>query len=262
VTRPPPGPLEEKANRLVRVGKRIAATGVSALAANGRLRRLHGGPLAAIRRERALLLRDFFGQLCRLHGVEVSVSGARPCGEALLASNHLSYLDPIAIGSVLPCVPVSKLDVADWPIIGTLARELGVLFVNRGDSHSGMRVLRGAVRAFADRLPVLNFPEGTTTMGETVLPFRAGLFGLAIRNGVPVVPVSLQYDPPEAAWVGDAKFLPHYLRMAGEDRIRVQIHFGPALEPASFPTAGEMAHAAHGLVLEQLGGHHVAAVGT
>jgi len=262
VKRSAPGPLEEKASRLVRVGKRIAATSVSALAANGKLRRLHGGPLAAIRRERALLLRDFFGQLCLLHGLEVVVTGARPCGEALLASNHLSYFDPIAIGSVIPCIPISKLDVADWPIIGALARELGVLFVDRGDGHSGMRVLRGAVRAFADRLPVLNFPEGTTTTGEFVLPFRSGLFGLAMRIGVPVVPVSLQYDPPEAAWVGDAKFLPHYLRMAGEDRIRVQIHFGPALEPAAFPTARDLAGAAHSLVLEQLGGHHVAAVGS
>jgi 1-acyl-sn-glycerol-3-phosphate acyltransferase len=261
MTRPLPGPFEEKASRLVRAGKRIAATGVSALAANGKLRRLHGGPLAAIRRERALLLRDFFSQLCHLHGLEVVMSGARPCGEALLASNHLSYFDPIAIGSVIPCVPISKMDVASWPIIGTLARELGVLFVNRGNSHSGMRVMRGAVRAFADRLPVLNFPEGTTTMGETVLPFRSGLFGLAMRTGVPVVPVSLQYDPPEAAWVGEAKFLPHYLRMAGEDRIRVEIHFGPALEPAAFPTARELARAAHTLVLEQLGGAHVAAVG-
>ncbi len=246
---------------MARAGQRIAATGLSALLAAGRMRRLRNASSPDARRERALLLRDFFAELVRLHGIEVHISGPLPLGPALLASNHVSYLDPIVIGSLLPCVPISKLDVAAWPVIGTFARDLGVLFVARGDHHSGMRVMRGAARAFAQRLSVLNFPEGTTSTGETVLPFKEGLFGLACRAGVPVVPVSLAYDPPCAAWIGEQSFLPHYFWLAGEKRVRVHLRLGAALPHARHASAAQLARAARTCVSEMLEDRDVAAVG-
>ncbi len=254
-------PAREGGNRVVRAGRRIAGTGLSALAAAGRMRQLRKASSNAARRERALLLRDFFAELVRLHRIEVHASGPVPLGPALLASNHVSYLDPIVIGSLVPCVPISKLDVAVWPIIGGLARELGVLFVERSDRHSGMRVMRGAARAFAERLAVLNFPEGTTTTGESVLPFKDGLFGLASRAGVPVVPVSVAYDAPLAAWIGEQSFLPHYFRIAGEERVRVRLRFGAAIPHARHASATELARSARDRVGEMLEDRDVAAVG-
>jgi 1-acyl-sn-glycerol-3-phosphate acyltransferase len=248
-------------NRVALAGRRIAATGLSALAAAGRMRQLRKASSPEARRGRALLLRDFFGELVRVHRIEVQASGPIPLGPALLASNHVSYLDPIVVGSLVPCVPISKLDVAAWPVVGAFAHELGVLFVARGDRHSGMRVMRGAARAFAERLPVLNFPEGTTTTGGSVLPFQEGLFGLACRAGVPVVPVSLAYDPPIAAWVGDDSFLPHYFRIAGEERVRARLRFGAAIPHARNAGAAELARAAQTCVSEMLESCDVAAVG-
>jgi hypothetical protein len=81
--------------------------------------------------------------------------------------------------------------------------DLGVVFVARGDAHSGARALRSAEAALAGGLPVLNFPEGTTTSGRSVLPFRSGVFGLARRTAAPVVPIALAYDPP--CWRGWAR---------------------------------------------------------
>ena len=235
---------------------RIAGTGAAAVEAGARLGeiRRHRGEQPGARRERALLMRELFARIAALHGVEVEVDGARPRGPCIVASNHVSWLDPIVIGGLAPCVPISKLDVSAWPIVGGLARELGVLFVERGDARSGMRVIRGASRALGDGLAVLNFPEGTTTRGDRVLPFRAGLFALARSAGAPVVPAAVAYDPPGLAWVGDDTFLPHYLRLAGSSRTQAVIRFSVPILPRAYRTAAELAAAARARVEALLSG--------
>jgi len=192
----------------------------------------------------------------------VEVEGALPLGPGILASNHVSWLDPLVVGSTVPCVPVSKLDVSGWPIIGGLVGELGVLFVSRGDVQSGARVIRGAERALTAGLPVLNFPEGTTTTGGQVLPFRRGLFGLARRSGVPVVPVALSYEPRDLAWVGDATFLPHYLRLAGNQRAVVRVRFGDPVVAGACAGPTDLAHLVRERILSLLGEDIVSAVGS
>jgi len=224
-----------------RATQRIAGAGAVAVGARARLgalrRRGDGGPES--RRERARLMRELCARITSLHGIEVAAEGGRPWGPCVIASNHVSWLDPIVLGGLLPCVPISKLDVSAWPI----ARELGVLFVDRGDTRSAIRVLRGAARALDDGIAVLNFPEGTTTRGDRVLPFRGGLFALARSAGVRVVPAAVSYDPPDLAWVGDDTFLPHYLRLASSARARVTVRFGAAVPSRAFETATELASA-------------------
>lgn len=244
-----------------RAGRRIAGTGAAAAKVAARLGTLRRVEPREIRRERALLLRDTLAGLTALHGIEVALEGRRPWGRALLASNHVSWLDPVVLGGIVPCVPISKLDVSSWPVVGTLARELGVLFVDRGNDHSGMRVLRGAARALEDGVAVLNFPEGTTTGGDRVLPFRAGLFTLARSTKTPVVPVAVSYAPAELAWVGDAEFVPHYLKLAGRERARVVVRLGEPLDPCAFASGTALAAAARARVATLLGVCDVAAVG-
>jgi 1-acyl-sn-glycerol-3-phosphate acyltransferase len=173
--------------------------------------------------------------------VEVDARGALPAGPALLACNHVSWLDPLVVAAALPCVPISKLDVRGWPVFGPLAGRLGVIFHARGDGASGLRVLREAEAALAAGLPVLNFPEGTTTDGREVLRFHRGLFGLAARTGVPVVPVALRYDPPDLAWIGDDTFLPHYLRLAARGASMVRLRLGEPLLPGGEIDAAALA---------------------
>ncbi len=184
-----------------------------------------------------------------LHGIEVTVEGVRPAGAALLACNHLSWLDPLVVGGLLPCLPISKDAVAAWPVIGAMAKELGVLFVERGNGRSGVRVLRAAARALEDGIAVLNFPEGTTTRGDGVLPFHPGLLWMARVGEVPIVPVSISYDRPELAWVGDDSFLPHYLRFAGGARAHALVRFGAPIEADGWDVAAELACAVRSAVL-------------
>jgi 1-acyl-sn-glycerol-3-phosphate acyltransferase len=245
----PGAPVE----RAARAGVRAASLGATALATAGRLRRLRHAPTREGARERASVLREASRRALHLHGLEVDSEGPLPLGAALLASNHVSWLDPLVVASLVPCVPVSKLDVSGWPVIGSIAQELGVVFTRRDDHRSGMRVLRAAQAAFAHGLPVLNFPEGTTTRGDAVLPFRKGLFGIARAEAVPVVPVALAYDPPELAWVGDDLFFPHWLDLASSRRARAFVRLGAPLRSDAYPTAQALAHAAHDEVSRLLG---------
>lgn len=160
-------------------------------------------------------------------GLEVEVWGAPPPTPAVLVSNHLSWVDPLVVASVVPLTAVAKDDVAAWPLIGERARGLGVIFVDRLTAHSGVRALLEARRALAAGVSVLNFPEGTTTHGDMVLPFRRGAFGLARLAGVPVVPVRLEL-PRRLTWAGPDPLFPHLWRLCATRRPVVRVHF---LEP-------------------------------
>jgi 1-acyl-sn-glycerol-3-phosphate acyltransferase len=225
----------------LRAGRRVAGTGLAAAGAAMRLGSLRSGEGPGVRRERAALLRDLLARVTALNGVQVLVEGAVPEGGAVLASNHVSWLDPVVLGGLLPCVPISKEAVASWPVIGSMARDLGVLFVERGNDRSGMKVLRGAARALRDGIAVLNFPEGTTTRGDGVLPFHSGLLWMARSAEIPIVPVAITYDRPELAWVGDDSFLPHYLKLAGGARAVAVVRFGAPIRPEAFAVRADLA---------------------
>jgi lyso-ornithine lipid O-acyltransferase len=235
---------------LARAGLRVLATGATAAVVAVRARRVRRS--GAPRRDQAALLADGCRRTLRAHGVEVDALGGLPPGPVLLACNHVSWLDPLVVAGQVPCAPISKLDVRGWPVFGTLAAEVGVIFHARGEAASGLRVLREVEAALAAGVPVLNFPEGTTTDGRGVLRFHKGLFGLAARLGVPVVPVALRYDPADLAWIGDATFVPHYLRLASRAASRVRLRFGEPLEAAGGADAAALAATARQRVVALL----------
>ena len=192
---------------------------------------------------RASLLRTIgvrMGTRMRLH---VEVHGPVPCKPSVLVANHMSYLDPIAIGSVLPLSAVAKSEITRWPAVGLAIEELGAVFVRRGDAMSGALALRKAIRVLKAGVPILVFPEGTTTYGDDVLPFSRGAFGIARLLRMPVVPVTLRYDTGDACWVGSATLMPHLLKLHRHDRVRADVIFGPPLEPMAFPDASSLAAA-------------------
>ena len=226
---------------MIRAGSRLVLTGatVAVMAARAGSPRLDG----ARARARARVLRDGCRAVLAHHGIEARVDGLPPIGPALLACNHVSWLDPIVVAAHAPCAPISKLDVRGWPLVGGLANRLGVIFYERGNRSSGLHVLRQAEASLGNDVALLNFPEGTTTDGRAVAPFHRGLFGLALRLGVPVVPVAVRYAPANLAWTGDATFVPHYLRLAARGRSSVSLRFGEPVRADQHPTAVDLAGA-------------------
>jgi lyso-ornithine lipid O-acyltransferase len=186
----------------------------------------------------------------RSHRLEARITGKLPRGPAVLVANHLSYIDvPLLLG-LAPCVPISKKEIARWPIVGGIARSFEVLFVDRADPWSGALALRRAVRLLERGVSVLGFPEGTTTDGEILLQFRRGLFGAARLAGVPVVPIAIRYADRSVHWIGEQLFLPHYLKTLMRGETRAEVTIGSPIDPHA--DAGAVAQQARATIQRML----------
>lgn len=172
----------------------------------------------------------------RVVGLEVEIAGDAPRPPFVLVANHLSYLDILALLTELDGVFVAKSEIAGWPILGVLARSTGTIFVERARKSQLPQVLEQVVQALGRGNGVVFFPEGTSSRGATVLPFKASLFEVALRTGLPVHTASLRYEAPRdsqpawlsVAWWGDMTFTDHFLRLLTLPRIRARISFGAA----------------------------------
>lgn len=169
-------------------------------------------------------------------GVEWHVEGELPADGAVV-SNHLSYLDILLYGAVQPFVMVAKSEVRGWPLLGGLVARAGTVFVTRGGGPSTYPGVSAAMaEAYRSGLPVLFFPEGTTTDGAGVLPFRRGLFHSVLNEGVTLRVATVRYwidgenggatVGDDVCWWGDALLGPHLFRLLGLRGVRAEIRFG------------------------------------
>jgi 1-acyl-sn-glycerol-3-phosphate acyltransferase len=177
-------------------------------------------------------------RIVRALGVTWNVEGRLPEAGAVV-SNHVSYLDILLYASIRPFVMVAKAEVSSWPGLGWLTKQAGTVYVVRGGSPATYpAVNRAMAEAYRSGLPVLFFPEGTTTNGSEVLPFRRGLFHSVLNEGVPLETAALRYvcDDPEVSvaddvcWWGDALLAPHLWRLGGVCGVRATIRFGDAVQ--------------------------------
>jgi len=224
---------------IARTGLRIGRCSVTVLAAIGRGRLASDGIAG-----RADRLHAACAEIADIHNLRLGIRGAWPTGPVVIVANHVSYLDPIAIAALLPCTPIAKSEVASWPLIGSAASKLGVIFVERDSMSSRIRALRSALAALRAGVPVVNFPEGTTTNGTKILPFQRGIFGLARLAGVKVLPVAVRCAP-ELAWHGNAPFVPHYVSMARLTAPELRLDLGQPIDPTYFGSDEEVAALAH-----------------
>ena len=169
----------------------------------------------------------------RLLNVHVRIEGPVPGRAGVLVTNHLGYVDVLVLGSVLPAVFVSRADVADWPLIGPLARASGTLFLDRERKRELPRVVE-AMHAWLGRgVQVIFFPEGTSGRGDVVMPFRSSLFEVAVLAGATVHAAALDYRthpddlPADEAvcWWGEVGFLPHAWKLLRSRRVDARIAF-------------------------------------
>jgi 1-acyl-sn-glycerol-3-phosphate acyltransferase len=169
--------------------------------------------------------------------VHVSSTGALP-SHGLVVSNHLSYLDILVFSAAVPCVFVSKAEVERWPIFGRYARWAGSVFVRRHDQADAARANFSVTESLKSGVPVVLFPEGATSDGQSVLRFHSTMLQPAIDAGAQVTPCSISYELDDGAverevcWWGDMALLPHVLNLLAKKTIRTTIAFGTPM-PAS-----------------------------
>lgn len=224
--------------------------------------------LLRVKHGRALSLRhraDWLHQACaiiaRRLSMRASASGTPPAS-GLVVSNHLSYLDILLYAAVMPCVFVSKWEVLSWPMFGILARCGGTIFVERTRVHGINDPARRIAEALNAGLPVILFPEGTSTDGSTVLPFRSALFEPAIATRSRIYSAAIGYaltDGVEAdlCYFGDITFFPHLLGALTHEDVEGRIIFDS--EGRSYSdrkTAARATWKAVVLLREQLSGRY------
>jgi 1-acyl-sn-glycerol-3-phosphate acyltransferase len=185
-------------------------------------------------RLQARMLRKWSRAVCAILDVHIEPSGLTPSRPFLLVSNHLSYLDVVIIASTLDCVFVAKNDVARWPIIGQMCRSVGTIFVDRENRRDLVRANELIKEGIESGRAVVLFPEGTSSPGSSVLPFRPSLLEQAARSVIPVHYAAIRYrvaegDPPEeqsVCWWGTMTFFDHFWRMLRLRAIEARIAFG------------------------------------
>lgn len=204
--------------------------------------------------------RTYHAVLCRLIGLRVQVIGTPSrTPSTLFVSNHSSWLDILVLGSVLEAPFVSKAEVGQWPVVGTVARLGRTVFVSRKRNHTGREAEEIQQRLAAGDSIIL-FPEGTSNDGTRVLPFRSSFLAVA-ANARQVQPVSLVYDRlgglpacrrdrPLFAWYGDMDIASHFWRIARRSGARATVLLHEPADPASFADRKALTAAASEVVAE------------
>ena len=157
-------------------------------------------------------------------GLRYSKSGKPMSGNGALVANHASWLDIFSLGAGQKTVFVSKAEVARWPGIGFLARLVNTVFITRNRVDAAAQQIQLDAALHAGR-PLLFFPEGTSTDGMRVLPFKSTLFAAFLRKekGFRLQPVTVIYTAPKSVdeprfygWWGDMDLGPHMLQILAQ----------------------------------------------
>jgi len=164
-------------------------------------------------------------------GLELDFAGETPAS-GLIVSNHLSYLDIVVLATRMPCVFVAKREVAGWPVFGWFARRSGTIFVDRENRRDVARANHEIAAALAAGVRVVIFPEGTTSGGDKVLPFRASLLEPALRLSSPLTTAGITYQVEpgtvarDVSYWGDMTLLPHLLNLLRRRKVGARISIG------------------------------------
>lgn len=187
------------------------------------------GPLTMERR--ALWMQQSCRGVLRSMGIHYQVEGQPPT-HGLVVSNHLGYLDILILSAAMPCFFVAKSEIGDWPFFGHAARIAGTLFLNRSSRKSATTVAGKMSARFKLPIPVVLFPEGTSTDGKHVLKFHPRLIDPATSAKVPITAAALRYviddgtPERELCWFGDALFVPHLMKALGVGGFSARVRFG------------------------------------
>jgi len=181
---------------------------------------------------RAAWLHQTARRMVLVLGVECRVAGPVP-ERGLLVCNHLSYVDIPLLGALTPAVFVAKREVKSWPVFGWFASRAGTVFIDR-ERRSHVGAVSAAMAALlGQNFLVVVFPEGTSSGGQTVLPFKSALLEPAANQTCPLSVALIQYEladgdvAEEICYWKDMTFAPHLLNLLGQRAIRATVRFAP-----------------------------------
>jgi 1-acyl-sn-glycerol-3-phosphate acyltransferase len=209
----------------------------------------------------------FLGTAARACGARVTIAGTARLHDVFYVANHLSWIDICILGGATGTAFVSQDKIRDWPVIGWLARLNRTVFVSRTDRMTVGAQVDELRNALAEHQPVAIFPEGTTTDGRSLLPFKAPLFAVLFPppRALVIQPVLLDFDEAgkSLAWIGEETAPENAWRVLSRPgTFHVTVRFLEPFDPGDHPhrkmISGEARRRIAAALSESLGGAPVA----
>ena len=208
---------------------------------------------------RQRLKRIWSRQLLVLLGIQVESdeSDVFRIDSGLLVGNHISFIDIFVINALLPSGFVAKSEVAQWPLIGWLCRHNNTVFIERGSRKAAHRTHLHMLAALDASQRLAIFPEGTSSPGDTLLPFHAALFQSAIDAAVPVHVIALSYHDASGArstapaYIDDITLLGCLMTVLKAGGLTARVTLAASFAPP-LPDRRHLAHRAHQAVAAAL----------
>ncbi len=211
--------------------------------------------------------------ICRIFGLKVIIDGTPLHNQqTLFVCNHLSYLDIPVIGSALKASFIAKKDVASWPVFGFLSRLQQTAFISRS-RNDAQREKNALSNMLDEGKSLILFPEGTSTDGRDVAPFKSSLFSMTLedgRHGIMIQPVTLcieqvdgqspdsQMMRDQYAWYGDMTMPPHLKAFTASRGATIRLIFHPPVDPKNFTDRKMLADHCWAVVRSGLAGSSLA----
>lgn len=203
-----------------------------------------------IKRKRALInnISRWTGRALRLLGFKVVVEGKENLphdDKALIISNHMTYLDVYILAACYPSVFVTSVEVRDAFFLGFLCKLGATLFIERRSRHGLQKEIKNISDTINEGLPVILFPEGTSSNGDDVLPFKTSFMALAKKADVDLFPVCLKYQTinnseitpqnrDKIYYYGDVEFFPQFVRLPFLEEVSVRVSFLPKISSKEY----------------------------
>ena len=219
-----------------------------------------------LRKDFFLFYKIFFKGLVKIFGIKVNIKGRRSKKNVLFVCNHISYLDIFVLGSSVDALFIAKSEIDSWPFINKMCALGRTIFVNRNDIINVKGQMNRITSTLKSGYSVILFPEGTSSDGSKVLPFKTSLLGI-IEDQDPkeffLQPISISYGKldgipleikfrPFFAWFGNMDLVSHAWKFLGLGFSEVNINFH---EPKRFLDFKNRKHAAkycHDIISSQI----------
>ncbi|MDG2186964.1 MAG: lysophospholipid acyltransferase family protein [Hyphomicrobiales bacterium] len=194
--------------------------------------------------------------LLKLFDIKITVKGEINDQPGLIVSNHGSWVDIFLISSVLRTVFVAKKDVSTWPFISFLARLQKTIFIDRNNPKKLMKTVKDIEKRILKNEKIVIFPEGTSSDGNKILPFKSSIFilcDLIKEKNATIQPISIAYTKynglaidrisrPLIAWYGNMNLLSHLYFMIKSGSFDVEITFHNKIDISEKKSRKEIAN--------------------
>ena len=185
---------------------------------------------------RQTIFRAWARAFVKISKMKIEVVGSPPPPPFFLVSNHLSYTDVPALCAVTKGVFVAKGEIESWFMAGRIVRDMGTIFINRQNRRDIPRAGAEIIKRLEQGEGVIVFPEGTSTKGETVLPFNSSVLEFAAQKDLPVSYASITYTTPPGepkpadavSWWDEKTFAEHLWYLFQAREYTAIIRFGDA----------------------------------